>query len=131
MLETADRDRLTQMLAVLPCRVEIPAKWTDFFDQSGFAPSMSDERRRFARVRIRSDAVCEVMRTLPAIERQHALHRIYLCDISRSGISFLNAIQLFPCEEIVLWTSSAKVKAVVRRCVKVCENGYQIGAHYV
>ena len=131
MLETADQQRLEQMLKVLPCHVKIPEKWTDFFEQSGFAPTVVDERRRFARKRVRAEAVCQRAQTLPAIEREHGLHRVYLFDISRCGISFIDAEQLFPNEEVVVWTAAAKVKAVVRRCVKVCDSGYHVGAQFV
>ena len=131
MLETADHQRLTQMLDVLPCHVKLPEAWGNYFETSGFAPSLPDERRGFARMRIRADAVCQLNPTLPAIDRKAALHRVYLFDLSRTGISFISPEQLFPCEEVVVWTSTAKVSAVVRRCVKVCDNGYHIGAQYL
>ena len=120
MLETENRERLTKLLQHLPRRVAIPAEWDDFFEKSGMMPPVINERRRFARKHLRMQAVCEVSSTLPAIDRQHAFHRIYLRDISRGGIGFMHHEQLFPDERVVLWTDVARIPVKNRTIDDLC-----------
>jgi hypothetical protein len=99
----------------------------DFFVRGGLMPSVSDERRQFPRRYLRETAVCELAQSLPAIERARTFAKVYLKDVSRGGISFLAPQQLYPCEELQLWTNSGKHACRVIRCTKHNDRCYEIG----
>lgn len=130
MLEAYDSEQLERLLDSLPYRVAMPPDMADFFTKTGTLPTVPSDFRRFGRRRLRQEAVCEVTTTLPAIERECGYHRVYLRDISRGGISFLHSEQLFPLEQVVLWTHAGKLRSLVCRCVKKSDNAYEVGAKF-
>ena len=81
-------------LEKLPCRVETPEAWTDFFDQTGREAGRFDDRRRDPRFHCRGKAVLKYNGTFYAI---------YLKNVSRRGVAFLHEGQVFPRERVRVW----------------------------
>jgi len=130
MLENGHNQQLARLLQRLPLKVNAPESSTGYYDKFGVLPSYADDNRRYARKYLRSEAVCELLSTLPAIARKHSYYRVILQDVSRAGIGFLHHQQLYPNENVVLWTNAGKLRAVVRRCIKQCEDRYEVGAEF-
>lgn len=128
MLDGNHQLELTGLLKSLEDRIQLPDEWRDFFSQSGPLPTRSDERRRFTRHRFRIRGVLEIGQSLPAIERYAVRHCIYLRDLSRTGVSFVHAEELFPGERCLLWTPKHKLPATIVRCRRRGPNCFVIGA---
>ena len=128
MLEGNYAETLSALLANVPGGVRLPDSW---FEPAGgiiSSPPAMYDRRRFPRARFRSEAICEIIPSLPAIQRSHGFCKVYTLDISRCGFGFLAALQLFPGEQIVLWTQSGKFRCKVARCTKRNDKCFEIGA---
>ena len=128
MLEEHYPETLAVLLSRLQSTVQIPAAWTGFWESQGVLPTRSDDRRQFARRRVREEAVCEMNQTLPAISRKHEFCKVCLKDQSRNGIAFLVMRELYPNEKLILWTRSGKFDYSVARCLKHNDRCYEIGA---
>jgi hypothetical protein len=129
MLEGDYSETLNTLLQHLPTNVWLPAGWEEAPRSAG-KPSLPGDRRRYARVPLQTEAVCEILPTLPAIERPHGLMKVYTKDISRGGVAFLTPLQLYPKERILLWMSNGKLACEVMRCSKLGEKCYEIGAAF-
>jgi hypothetical protein len=115
----------------LPCRVEMPLEYGNFFDREGALPPHLEDNRRVARFYFRAFAALMTRQSLPALARAEAAERICLKDVSRTGISFLHCRQLFPSEraELILMEGSRR-SVVVSRCRKIQDHCYEIGASF-
>jgi hypothetical protein len=131
MLESHYHDKLELLLSRLGSGVTIPETWTDYFTREGILPTVSSDRRQFARRYIRDEAVCESSKTLPAIDRPHQFSKVHLKDISRSGVAFLITHEMYPCENLFLWTHGGKLSCSVVRCVKHNDRCFEIGAKFI
>ena len=132
MLAADYLDNLNRVLASLEDRIELsPAERLIFFRaDSSLPPANPDERRGFTRRQLRIRAVMDLRQSLPAIEREMAFHCIYLRDISRTGIGFLHADELFPGEECRLWLPQKELHVTVIRCRRQARRCYAIGARF-
>ena len=130
MLEVNHQERLSTTLAKLECQVELPKKWVKFFSQRGALPQSPNEKRRFPRFHHPAKAILKLDQSLPAIPRQHELFCVVTKDISRGGINFLHAQQLFPAERIRLWLATGIHDGTVMWCVRHNEHCYEIGAEF-
>jgi hypothetical protein len=130
MLEGDYQAKLNLLLRRLQAAVEVPGGWTDYFGRQGILPAVTDEQRRYARRYQREEAICEWDQTLPAIPRRHEFSKVYLKDLSRTGVAFLAILQLYPGENVALWTSRGKLNCSVVRCIKHNERCYEIGASF-
>jgi hypothetical protein len=128
MLDTSHRANLNDLLASLEDRIQLPEEWRDYFSESGVLPAYQNESRRFVRRRIRARVVLELGQTLPAIKRDPALHCVYLRDVSRTGVSFLHADELFPAEDCEIWLPQQKLHVTIVRCRRKTARCYLIGA---
>lgn len=129
MLEGDYSETLTKLLNHLPATVQLPEAY-DAKPNGATSVSLPSDSRRYARIAMRSEAVCEVFPTLPAISRARGFVKVHTKDISRGGIAFLTPVQLYPCEQLVLWTLSGKLRCEVKRCQKLGERCYEIGAAF-
>ncbi len=118
MLDAGYLDNLNRVLASLEDRIELsPAQRLIFFRAgTNMPPPTPDERRGFSRMPLRQKAVMDLRQSLPAIERERAFHCIYLRDISRTGIGFLHADELFPGEECQLWLPQRQLHVNIVLC---------------
>ncbi len=132
MLEEHYHAQLHQLLTEIPCDVELPDNWKPtYFDEHGVAKPSLDERRRFARHAFRTKAVLEIETSLPAIERSAERVAVLLRDVSRNGVGFLHAEQLFPNERCRLWLPTNLVPINVLCCRQFNPRCYLIGAQFV
>ncbi len=132
MLDTNDHNDLNRVLASLEDRIELsPAERLIYFRPDTNPPQpTADDRRRFPRHAMRVRAVMELRKTLPAIERKRAFHCIYVRDISRTGIGFLHADELFPGEQCRLWLPQKQLHVNIVLCRRKGPNCYIVGAQF-
>jgi hypothetical protein len=132
MLDPGNLNELNRVLASLEDRIELsPAERLIYFHADpGAPPPKQDDRRRFPRRQLRMRAVMDLRQTLPAIERERALHCVYLRDISRTGIGFLHADELFPGEECRLWLPQKELHVNVVLCRRQGPRCFVIGARF-
>ena len=105
--------------------VQVPA-YLESSESQG-APIMPNDRRRFARRRMGGTILCQITGPLPTLQRSATISKAITLDISRSGISFLADQQLFPDEEILMWTLIGRIPCKVARCRKHNERCSEIG----
>jgi len=128
MLDANRLQKLKAMLDMLPCRVVLPSEWKDFFTRRGPLTSLGDEYRRFVRQHFPSRALLELATSIVAIPRASAQHVVLMKDISRQGVSFLHAAQLFPGERVELTLPTGRLLYTVVRCLRHNHRCYEIGA---
>ncbi|MEX2120730.1 MAG: hypothetical protein WD847_14155 [Pirellulales bacterium] len=133
MLDGSDEQRsVADALALLPCDIELPAKWNDFFKRTGMLPCMRGDRRRFTRSFHRAQAALEYRQTLPHLARPAIWYCVYTTDITRKSIGFLHSEQLFPGERMrmMLIDGSERIVHVVR-CRRIRNRCYDTGARFI
>ena len=130
MLEINDPLEVDKLLDELEDTITLPKEWAEFFEESGVLPTSFEERRQFARRRRRTKAVLEVKNSLSRVATRDPLCCVYLNDVSRSGVSFINARQLFPGDLVTVWTSTESFDVSLVRCQRHNEHCYAIGGVY-
>ncbi len=133
MLDADYLNNLNRVLASLDDRIELSAadRLIFFRVDPNMPKPTSDDRRRYPRMQLRQKAVMDLRQTLPAIKRDRAFHCIYVRDISRSGIGFLHADELFPGEECQLWLPQKQLNVNIVLCRRQNDRCYVIGARFV
>ena len=123
MLEQRTPEQCVELIwERLGCRVALPEETSDFFARRGRLRSAFAERRRFQRFHFPQKAI---------LERGGKYEAIYTKNLSRTGLMFLYAEQLFPCEEVRVFTSSGLcLPLVLCRCLRLQERCYECGARY-
>lgn len=130
MLDDNYHEQLKQLLLVTECPVQLPAQWSDFFDQKDNLQPYHSDKRRFVRRNFRSRCILDLEQSLPGVPREQKSYGVYSKDISRNGIAFLHSEQLFPGEKICVWLPTSKVRVTVARCRRHAEFCYEIGAKF-
>jgi hypothetical protein len=133
--------RLTDVVALLQCDINLPSNWDDFFEQSGLLHASSDDQRRFRRRNMRALAALEYRQTAPALRRGPGWFRVYLKDVSVGGLSFIHSEQLFPLERMRMLLPDdelakilpERVESIVEitRCVRIQDRCFVVGACFV
>jgi hypothetical protein len=136
MLEHDDRKHAAaELIAALPCHVELPAKWRDNFEKHGLVPFDENDRRRFARVNCRSlnnRAAMQCQSTLPRLRRELSWHSVYVTDISRDGLGLLHSAALYPHERLrLMMLTGTMVQLEVVCCRRVHTRCFEIGTELV
>lgn len=127
-----DEARLENALLTTPSLVDLPAEWKPHVDPPSKASLMSDEGRRFTRFPYRTRAIIDLKSSFPALPRAAARHGIYTKDISREGLGFYHAEQLYPREKFQVWLPRGGVRTVqVTRCSKLKDRCYEVGVRFV
>lgn len=127
-MESTYAETVSTILEKLPDTVQIPAHLEpDKLADQGEACAPHN-RRRFARRKMRQQVLCQVVSILPALPRSFSTSKAIALDLSRCGISFLSDKQLFPEEEVLLWTLVGQIPCKVARCLKHNNHCYEIGA---
>ena len=115
----------------LPCEIELPESWKDFFEHTGALPCCQGDRRRFPRFCLRTSAAMRLHQNIPELDRPDHWCKVYAKDVSRSGFSFLHSEQLFPRERLELLVDATHhYIGEVRQCRRVGPKCYIIGARY-
>jgi hypothetical protein len=131
MLEGNYQDNLTRLLAHVPTTVQLPDSWSGTEVSAALPTPVLNDRRRFPRSRTRTEAICEIIQGLAAIERPREFFKIHIKDVCRAGIGFLATFQLYPCEEVVLWTQTGRFRCKVTRCNKHNHKCFEVGTVFV
>lgn len=118
-----ESDQVINAFDLLPCKVQLPEEWDDFFSLTGNLASHFDDNRKYGRHYLRRKAI---------LKRNESLQIVYTKDISRFGIALLNHEQLFPCEKVTLWLPRQKQSYALRitRCQRLQQNCYECGAKF-
>ena len=123
---------LDRAIARLCCDIALPVGWDDFFDKHGPLPTDLRDRRQFPRFQFRRRGIVEYGQTaaIASLVRKELCRVVFTKDISRNGVAFLNAEQLYPLEEVVLWFADKPQPARVARCVRHNANCYEVGVTF-
>lgn len=135
------RRRLAETVGLLPWNVNLP-KWARCVDKSGqMSASRPNDERRHARMQLATLAGLEYRQTSPALPRRSEWHKVYVKDISLSGLAFLHGEQLYPLErmkmvlpdERLLKLLPNRISCIVEvvRCSRLNERCYLVGADFV
>jgi len=133
--------RLADAITRLPCKIELPTSWEDFFHQTGPTGSDSEERRQFPRWKNRVLAGLQQRETFPVIARLEQWHSVFLKDISRGGVAFIHSEQLYPLERMrLLLIDELSSRLLQKDCLRTIEVSwcrrvqmrcFEIGARFV
>ncbi|MCA9235706.1 MAG: PilZ domain-containing protein [Planctomycetales bacterium] len=89
---------------------------------SGAAPASGDSRRKYHRFHLREQAV---------LRYAAGTFAVYTKDVSRMGMGVMVPEQLFPCDEFeLLMPGEQWISLIVRRCRRVQEECYDVGAEF-
>jgi hypothetical protein len=130
VLEENDHEKLSNRPAETPCAIEVPRALQCRLTRRGTQVASYDERRHFGRVAFLSKTLLEVATTFKCIERPPAHYTILTTDVSRDGVAFLHAEQLFPGELLKVWFPTCKIACRVTRCLKHNAKCFEIGAAF-
>jgi hypothetical protein len=132
MLELDDsKHSAAELIAALPCAVELPAELRNNFERHGVA-AFDGDRRRYPRVYCRSEsnrAAMQHRKTLPQLKRDSNWQSVYVTNLSRDGIGFLHSEALYPCEGVRLFMLNGKnVSLEIVSCRRLHARCFDIGA---
>lgn len=115
----------------MTCEVRIPAEWDGFFAYRGRVKTSSREQRQHPRFYLRAKAMLHVVSTIGARGTRYSQGVIYLKDISRGGMSFLHAEQLFPTDQVRIQLENGRTLDVqVNRCRKIAGQCYEVAGQF-
>jgi hypothetical protein len=113
------------------CKIELPESWRFLFSEQKDLPVNLDDRRQFARYRLRVVAALRYLNNLPHPIRPDGWFEIFAKDISQGGFSFLHSEQMYPQEQVELAIGEQyRYVGVVRRCRRVNHKCYVVGARF-
>jgi hypothetical protein len=113
------------------CDVQLPADWHAAKPTGEPLPTIVDDRRRFPRFHYRVRGLFEPWPTFPDHVRPKQVFVVYTKDISRGGIAFLHAEELFPKEHGQLRLPPRFEQAFeVVRCMRLGDHGYLVGGRF-
>lgn len=132
MLERNDRERsAAELIAALPCNVELPAELRKNFERHG-AVCFEGDRRRYPRVYCRSEnnrAAMQHQKAFPHLKREAGWQSVYITDLSRDGVGLLHCEALYPCERVRLIMLSGKaVEVEIVSCRRLHARCFEVGA---
>jgi hypothetical protein len=120
------------LITQLPCAIELPDEWDDFFQLRGQMPTSWNDKRRFPRQYMRVAAALEVLNTFAPLKRSSTPTRIYLKDASRTSVGFLHSEQLFPLERVAITAfEGARWQVEVARCRRIQDHCFEVGGRLV
>ncbi len=144
MLELKDeseRLRLADAITKLPCQIELPESWSDFFEVSGLSTSSAVDKRRAARWKNRVVAGLLYRTTFPVLPRSEEWNPVYIKDLSHTGAAFVHREQLFPLERMsLLLIDDRSTRLLQSNCLQTTEivwckrvqaKCYEVGAHFI
>ena len=114
---------MNELLARLPNTVQLPPHLAT--NEGEWC--VPHDLRRFARKKVRGEMVCQIVGVLPSVPRSPEIKKVHSLDMSRCGFSFLMDQQLYPGEEVLLWTPIGRIPCEVARCLKHNDRCYEVG----
>ncbi len=139
--DEGERLRLADAITKLPCQIELPESWSDFFEVSGLVGSSPDDKRRAARWKNRVVAGLLSRTTFPVLPRNEEWMPVYIKDLSRTGAGFVHREQLFPLERMsLLLIDDRSAKLLQHNCMQTMEivwctrvqaKCYEVGARFI
>ena len=128
MLEDDYQRRLDQLLASCECDVAVPQQWQAQSSRRGVIAPIPGDRRRFVRHYFSAQVMLEYGQTFASIPRERTVCKVVTRDVSRDGIAFVNAEQLYPGERVTIWLPGGKRTYIVARCRAHGDDCFEIGA---
>ena len=122
-MENSYAETLNGLIARLPQTVQVPPQLATN-DHESRVPC---DLRRFARKTIQGEMLCQIGGVLPSVPRKSEISKVVSLDVSRGGFCFFMDKQLYPGEEILLWTEIGRIPCGVARCLKHGDHCYEIG----
>ena len=122
-MESTYTETLRELFARLPETVQVPPHLAVDDGES----SVPQNLRRFARKKVRGEMLCQITGVLPSVPRSSEVKKVVSLDLSRSGFCYLTDQQLYPGEEVLLWTLIGRIPCEVARCLKHNDRCYEIG----
>lgn len=135
LVEDIHESTPTSVIDSMPCKVQLPEKLKETFEQRGPTPTMPSDQRHFVRVRCRSLGHRAGMQSLPtydSLQRDESWQAVYLADFSKEGVQFIHGEQVFPGENVRLFLLTGNLLTVEAvRCRRLGEHCYSVGAKII
>jgi hypothetical protein len=128
MLEIDYSEHFQQLKQAARWDVRMPESMSRFFEETGALASLSLDKRRAVRLRVRTNGVLVHEVALPAVERDLQPRGFFLADVSRHGASFISGGELLPMEEVRLYLPTFWLQVRVVRALRLGPACYQVGA---
>ena len=85
-----------------------------------------------SRFYLRAPAAMSIRPSLPSLQREDAVARVVMKDISRAAVALLHNEQLFPGERLRLtWPNGEQRDTVVVRCRRIQADCYEVAARFI
>ena len=100
------QEMIVSMWQQLGCRIKLPEEWIDAQNPQNDPKVQYNDRRRFVRFPASGKAI---------LERSGKCSSIYVIDIARVGLGFLNAEQILPREKVRVWLPNGTMLSLAAR----------------
>ena len=127
MLVTDYQCHLGSLINSVPNRIQLPAGYEDFFEQSGPTTAIANDRRNSVRTRVRTRGIWIPRKWLPAFPRRATPQLIYTKDFSKTGFGFVADQQVFPGEQARIILATFWMEVAIRRCRRLGPDCYEVG----
>jgi hypothetical protein len=127
MLDFDYSDRLESLIQSLGWQIELPADWSNYFNETGDYGTYANDQRQNRRVKVRTLAVLHYERQLPSVPREPALVGVYTRDFSRRGCGFLCPHQIYPQETVRLILPTFWIRLEIMRARRIGPSCFEIG----
>lgn len=128
MLAVDYRTKLEQLIHSIDWKIEIPAEWTDYFEDTGRPAAFADDQRHNQRLKIRTCGILWFEKAIPIRSRKKTPMGIYTRDFSRQGTGFLSPCEIYPEEQVRIVLPTFWVQLRVARARRINAKCYEIGA---
>lgn len=127
MLAEDYQHRLGSLIQSVANKIELPAGYEKFFEETGPTSSVENDRRSSVRMRVRTSGILVAQRWLPAFPRTTEPAVIYTKDFSKSGFGFVTHQQYYPGEQVRVILATFWMEISIRRCRRLGPNCYEAG----
>lgn len=111
----------------LPLLVQLPEQMSGFFSEAGYLETVFCELRGQARLRVRCISVLESEFLPPFLGIKQRRAKVFIKDLSRSGLGLLSHEQLWPCETFFVVLQGRRLNVRVVRCRKLAQACFEVG----
>lgn len=126
------RQALIDLVGPLECAVVLPPSLASDSGHPVRAAEPECDQRQFARHSTRSLAAVQYSRALPSLPREHHWQQVYACNLSRTGIQFLHAEQVYPGEQLTIVLPGGHSRAIeIVHCLRLADCCYQVGSKFI
>jgi hypothetical protein len=118
---------LGELIRSVPNKIQFPAGYEDFFEETGPTSFFESDRRSSARMRVRTSGILIPRRWLPAFPRVASPLAIYTNDFSKTGFGFIAHQQWFPGEHVRVLLATFWMEIAIRRCRRLGPGCFEVG----